>query len=61
MGSPLARTVNARPLLWALLAVPAAWILSGQTKRFQFWYRDPVGPCGTGFNLSNALVLTFTP
>ncbi len=28
---------------------------------FQGWYRDPVGPCGTGFNLSNATSVTFTP
>ena len=26
---------------------------SGEIKRYQFWYRDPLGPCGMGFNLSN--------
>ncbi len=40
---------------------PVHWITSGQTWRFQNWYRDPFGPCGTGFNLSNAIAVTFTP
>jgi hypothetical protein len=31
----------------------------GDTWRFQAWYRDPAGPCGTGFNLSNGLEVTF--
>lgn len=36
--------------------------VSGQTARLQVWYRDPVGgPCGTTFNLTNGLELTFTP
>lgn len=33
----------------------------GDTKRYQLWYRDPVGgPCGTGFNLSNGIELDWT-
>ena len=28
---------------------------SGEVKHYQFWYRDPTGPCGAGFNLSNGL------
>ena len=40
---------------------PAFWITSGQTWRFQNWYRDPGGPCGTNFNLSNPIAVTFTP
>lgn len=32
----------------------------GDVRRFQTWYRDPVGsPCGAGFNLSNGLEITF--
>ena len=33
----------------------------GETWYFQGWYRDPMGPCGTAFNLSNGLAVTFEP
>lgn len=42
------------PGLVHLLGVPA-----GGTRRFQAWYRDPAGPCASGFNLSSALSVTF--
>jgi len=32
---------------------------SGVTKRYQLWYRDPFGPCGAGFNLSNGYAITW--
>jgi len=32
---------------------------NGDTKHFQTWYRDPAGPCGTGFNLGNRVSITF--
>ena len=36
-------------------------IAAGATWYFQFWYRDPFGPGGSGFNLSDGLVATFVP
>lgn len=40
---------------------PAGCIQPGQTWNFQVWYRDGLGPCGTGTNLSSAESVTFTP
>lgn len=43
------------------LALPTGWN-SGDTRRFQVWYRDPTGgACGASFNLSNGLETTLTP
>ena len=36
-------------------------ILGGSTWNFQFWFRDPMGPGGNGFNLSDGLSATFCP
>ena len=33
---------------------------AGDTRAFQIWYRDPIaGPCGSAFNLSSGLRVTF--
>jgi hypothetical protein len=40
---------------------PADQIAPGSNWNFQFWYRDPAGPLGSGFNLSDALAVTFCP
>ncbi len=32
---------------------------SGVTRRYQFYFRDPAGPCTSGFNTSNALAITW--
>ena len=42
------------------LGAQQGWI-PGDVRRFQIWYRDPVGgSCGSVFNLSNGLELTFS-
>jgi hypothetical protein len=33
---------------------------SGDVRRWQTWYRDPSGPCQSGFNLTNAIELTYS-
>ena len=33
----------------------------GDTKNFQLWYRDPMGPGGTGSNTTDAVQATFLP
>jgi Tol biopolymer transport system component len=38
---------------------PGGQITAGSTWNFQFWYRDPTGPGGSGFNLTDGLELTF--
>lgn len=43
------------------LAAAGGWT-SGDSRYFQVWYRDPVGgPCGSGFNLSNGVEISFQP
>ena len=45
-----------------LASFPAVnWIVPGAVFGFQSWYRDPIGPCGNGSNLSNAVRVTFVP
>ncbi len=36
-------------------------ILPSTTMNFQCWFRDPAGPCSTGFNTSNSYTVIFTP
>ena len=37
----------------------AGTILGGSEWNFQFWYRDPAGPTGSSFNLSDGLAVRF--
>jgi hypothetical protein len=32
---------------------------AGETWHFQVWYRDPQGPCGSAYNLSNGIEILF--
>lgn len=40
---------------------PAFQLTAASTWNFQLWYRNVGGPCGSGFNLSNAVTVTFAP
>ncbi len=33
--------------------------VAGDTRRYQFWYLDALSPCGSGFNLTNAVELVW--
>jgi len=48
---------SGRVLIDPGLAVEDAAAAPGATLRYQWWYRDPGGDCGGGFNLSNALIV----
>jgi FG-GAP repeat len=37
-----------------------AWS-AGSTRYFQTWFHDASGPCGTSFNFTNAVAITFAP
>ncbi len=36
-------------------------VVAGADWNFQFWYRDPAGPGGSGFNFSDGLAVGFCP
>jgi len=40
---------------------PQGHILAGSLWYFQGWFRDPQGPCGSGWNLSDAARIQFLP
>ncbi|MFP6597368.1 MAG: hypothetical protein VCC01_07925 [Candidatus Hydrogenedentota bacterium] len=40
----------------------AGGVASGDTKRYQLWYRDPMSsPCGNTFNLTNGVEINYIP
>jgi hypothetical protein len=40
---------------------PSAAVAAGDLRYFQLYYRDAAGPLGSGFNLTNAMAVPFTP
>jgi hypothetical protein len=34
---------------------------AGGTRTYQAWYRNTTGPCGTGSNLTNGILLAWQP
>lgn len=34
-------------------------LMPGDSRCYQYWYRDPSGPCGSGFNLSNSVLVNW--
>lgn len=49
-----------RPMDWQTLP-GGLHVAAGETRNFQYWYRDPGGPGGTGFNLTDALRVLLCP
>jgi hypothetical protein len=45
---------------WDFSGSGSGGLVAGERRNFQFWYRDP-GDGGAGFNLSDALGVTFAP
>ena len=43
-----------------MTATPLNSVQAGDTRYFQFWYRDP-GVIGAGYNLTDGLEITFCP
>jgi len=42
-----------------LTTLQTAQITANTSWNFQFWFRDPMGPGGSGYNLSNGIAVTF--
>lgn len=55
------RTAAAGVASWGPGLSSAGGWSAGQTLKFQTWYRNPSGPCGSGYNLSNALSVVIIP
>ncbi len=61
-GTSFSGTASYSSLAGQSQAFPPGFQLTpGSTWHFQLWYRDPTGPCGGTFNLSNAVSATFGP
>jgi hypothetical protein len=58
---PIANSGSAGTIALAPGFAAGTAITPGSAWNFQAWYRDPAGPCGAGFNTSNALEVVFLP
>jgi hypothetical protein len=52
-------TTDANGYVELPIAIDAAMI--GEQRNYQFWFRDPLHPDGTGVGLSNAVEIVFCP
>ncbi len=58
LGAPL--QTDAAGLAQSAVVISVVEGLSGgETRHYQFWYRDTLGPCGQAFNVSHGVKLTW--
>jgi hypothetical protein len=43
------------------ISIKGAIPIAGGVRTYQAWYRNATGPCGSGFNLTNGLLVTWLP
>ena len=55
------RVLNGGAASWGPGLALAQGAAATDVRHFQVWYRDPTGGCIAGWNLSNALALTYLP
>lgn len=65
-GGPIQRlavqvTSVAGSATWGPGIAGANGLGAGDVRDFQLWFRDPSGPCSTGFNLTNGVEVLFAP
>ena len=60
LNPPVATGTGTAQRALDMTAVPLNNIQAGDTRYFQFWYRDP-GVIGAGYNLTDGLEITFCP
>jgi len=58
LGAPLRTDANGQAQSAVTISVVEG-LTGGETRHYQFWYRDTSGPCGQGFNASHAAKLTW--